>query len=225
MSHISDLRRAFYLAMPCAFGKDIWKDLGVIKALEQHMPATDGTAFSQAFSSVMGSVEEFFSGNDYCPSEELRICRRLGHLDSGLAKAFGTCDLEAFLSRREAFLEQDDRRAELEEAYRLGVEDVAFRANDPQIEEPARDRAIRAGVHLVLLAHEDQARLDGRPNEVIVAGKLANIMAVTEGMQSGWLTRKIVYDGLKVAADECAGLNGKTIAAGIENEFLLRGMA
>lgn len=225
MFHVSDLKRAFYLAVPYTFGRDIRKDLGVIKALEQNIPATGGAAFLQAFSSVMESVEEFFSGNNYCPSEELRVCRRLGHLDSGLAKAFGTCDLEAFLSRREVFLDWDDSRAALEETYRLGVEDVAFRANDPQIEGPARDRAIRAGVHLVLLAHEDQARLDGRSNEVIVARKLAQIIDVTEGMQASWLTRKSVYEGLKVAADECAGLNAKTIAAGIENEFLLRGMA
>lgn len=220
-----DLKRAFYLVMPYTFGKDIRKDLDVIKVLAQDVSSTEEASFSQAFSSVMESIEDFFSGNAYCPSERNRSCRRLSHLDSGLAKAFGACDLETFLPYREAFLAAGSDRAGLEEVYSLGVEDVAFRDNDPQIAEPARDRAIRAGVHLVLLAHEDQAKLDGREAEAIVSRKLLEIISVTEGPQADQLTRRAVYDDLKIAAEKCAQMNVKPIAAGIENEVLLQRMA
>lgn len=198
----SGLRRVFYLAVPYTFGKDIRRDLSVIRVLARNVPLAGGNTFPQTFLFVMGSVEEFFSGGAYCPSEEIRTCRRLNHLDSGLAKAFGSCDLETFLSRRKVFLDADNSRPSLEELYSLGVEDVAFQDNDPQVAESARDRAVRAGIHLVLLAHEEQARLDGRLNEAIVSRKLLEIITVTEGAQASQLTRKDVFQALEAAVKE-----------------------
>lgn len=223
---ISNANRVFWQIWSHTFGKDVREDFENIREAGRFAAA------GKAFSDVMASIDAFFTGGGLLsyssPPKKPGVAQlRLDHLDSGLRATLGEgayVDPEQFEEGKERFFNECSNAGELLQHYESAMEEY-LHCEDTSGQARLKDEALRAGAHLVLLAHAFQAEQDGRKREAIFAKKLLEIITVTEGMQAGQLTRKNVYEGLRIAAGECKELDANTIPAVVESEFFLRGVA
>lgn len=230
----SGLTRRLWLAWPSTFGRDIRKDMEIIGNAGRFAAPGQAVGVGRAFADVMESVGDFFEGDGFVlyQTQENRKFggkpqRNLDHLDSGLLTAFGDSiymDSDDFEATKKLFFEGCPEAADLLQRYETCGKEY-LHCEEADKGSRLKDQALRAGVHLVLLAHEFQARREGRRNETVFARKLVEIIAITEGSRAGELTREHVYQGLKIAANEGECLSANTMAAAIENELSLQKMA
>lgn len=230
----SGVMRTLWLAWPHTFGRDIRKDIDVIAKAGRFAAPRQAVGAGQAFSGVMKSVSAFFDGGMFVLSRKQKnwkfggiVTRDLDHVDSGLVTAFGdnvSVNSSAFEATKKAFFEECPEACDLLERYET-LSQQYLHCEDKDKGSRLKDQALRAGAHLVVLAHEFQARREERTNETVIARKLVQIIAITEGARAAELTPQDVYQGLKSAANEGESLTIHTMAAAIDNELYSQKMA
>ncbi len=230
----SGLARAFYLAIPQDFGKDLQEDLIVFDRIcrfvaegQVRREGRNARPFADAVDEVFLSLHRFFEGsaqihNDFpVPGYGPRWCK-LGHLESGLQGAFKTTCAPDFLALKERFFAVSEGSKEEERRYQLCLERAVCSPNT-EVARKAKQEALRMGVDLVLQAHRLHAAESDKRAEVLLADKLIGLMRASGGMRSALLTRRRVAEAFEATAGECNSDRPGAMERNIRSELELKG--